>query len=284
MHRFIFEDFNTILPDCKLDFACPLQYHDAVIDHPYINKVIDHKTVNENDYGVVYNTSKICNIYELKMKGECKKHRAEIWAEHCGVKLRQFPSMHFNISPEEKQLAKKYFSPNGKPIFLISSISAMASKNLTYEQINPVINKLLPHFDVYFVHSSEIKNFNIKTLIANNIREYLAIIDAADYILGVDSSVFHCAGGMNKPCLGIYSWADGYVYSKYYPNSTIVQYHRKKYGDEWSCCPCYEFTNCSIEKDQRVLVKPCMSKITSEMIWNGLINHDKFLNFLNCSQ
>jgi hypothetical protein len=67
MHRMIFEDFKRIMPDAEIHFACPKIYHDALIDHPFIDKVLDSATVDKSDYIISYNTTTACGRYEMKM-------------------------------------------------------------------------------------------------------------------------------------------------------------------------------------------------------------------------
>jgi len=79
MHRMMFEDFKKLLPNAEVHFACPAMYHEAVIDHPFIDKVLDSNVVNYHDYIIHYNTTTACGRWEMKMAPMSGKHRSDIW-------------------------------------------------------------------------------------------------------------------------------------------------------------------------------------------------------------
>jgi ADP-heptose:LPS heptosyltransferase len=270
MHRMIFEDFKLLLPDCHITFACPPEYFEAVSDHPYIDELIDWKKVNINDYGVHYDTSFICNKYELEHAPNCDKHRCDIWAEHCGVELQRH-NMHFILSDEEKEWARSFIkeiNPKGQKTVLIAPISAMDNKNMTPEQIIPVVDVLSKEYCVFGLHDFPLNLYNLSSMIGANQRHFISLIDASDYVITVDTAAFHCAGGLGKPTVAIFGWADGLVYSKYYKNVSLVQKH-KNYTPDWTCGPCYNFTTCCKVPNQMISKKPCITEITPEMILDG---------------
>ena len=92
----------------------------------------------------------------------------------------------------------------------------------------------------------------------------LGFINACDYIVSVDTAQFHAAGGLKKPLVGIYTFADGDVYGRYY-QFELVQKHRKN-GD-WDCGPCYAWANCSVTKD---MPKPCLEELSVDLIMDGV--------------
>lgn len=266
MHRMIFEDFKLLMPDCELTFALPLIYHPAVIDHPFIDKVIDCKELDESQFLIHYSTTSVCARYELRAAPYCYKHRSDIWAEHCGVSLTRH-NMHINLSKDEKDWAKSYLADrsNGKKTVVISPISAMVNKNLEPEQANPFIDAL-SDYKVFTLHTSKI-DMNAECIYGISTREWMGIIDAADYIVSVDTSTYHCAGGMGKPVVGIFGWADSKVYSKFYPRAVLVQKHRED-DPSWTCGPCYNFFKCP-KCSEDIVRKPCITEITWKDVLNG---------------
>jgi ADP-heptose:LPS heptosyltransferase len=267
MHRMMFEDFKLLMPEAEIHFACPKYYHDAVVDHPFVDKLLDSNDFDKSEYIISYNTSTVCGRTEMRLAPFSGPHRSDIWAGHCGLILTKH-DMHFRLTEEEKAEGKKIIEAHrdrdGKSV-LLAPVSAMASKNLTEHQIAGLVKGLWDRgLYVFALHNNPIhaaiKN-DIPMVSENKLRKWFGIINQADYVISVDTATFHCAGGMGKPLVGIFTWADGKVYGKYY-DFFLVQRHR---GDDpdWTCGPCYNWCNCP--KSNKPL-KPCLTEITAEMI------------------
>lgn len=247
MHRMMFEDFKAICPDFKIVFACPKVYHDAVRDHPFIDKILDSNEVDPYEYLVYFNTSAPCGRYEMKIAPLSDLHRSDIWSQHCGVNLTNH-DMHIRMSDEEKAIGRKTISSlpgyRGQPTVAICPISAMAGKNLDLNQIAGVVEGvrrrgLLP-FAVHKTPILDVIKSRCDMVSGLGLREWMGVMHEADYVISVDTSSFHCRGGMNKPQVGVFSFANGDTYGKYYTKLEIVQGpcpigHKGCYN--WSICP-----------------------------------------------
>jgi ADP-heptose:LPS heptosyltransferase len=263
MHRMIFEDFKKVMPECHLSITCPKKYHEALIDHPFLDEI----TEEIKDYGISFNTSFICNRYEMKKAPFIDKHRSDIWANHCGIELTNH-EMHFQLTEEEKQWGKDRITSN-KKIVILAPISAMMGKNLDHFQINSLLNKL-EDFSVFILHTKEIIGVKAKYLTDCSIRQFMSVIYASDYVISVDTAAFHCAGGLKKPTLGIFSFMDGKVYGKYYHTAKIIQKHRDN-GD-WDCGPCFDFSKCPKCPEMTKPRKPCITELTGNKIFEEFTN------------
>lgn len=257
--RMIFQDIKETFPDCELIFSCPKYYHDAVKNHPFIDKIIDTEEIP--DFLCSYDITDACNAYEFKTAPYVDKNRSDIWAEHCGVVLKHH-EMHLNITEEEKDWAKSQLS-NEKTV-LVMPVSAMSNKDLEGNQILPVIDQLRDMgFFVYSLHNRPLPYAN--TLCNLNLRQWMAMVDAADWVISVDTAVMHCRGGLHKPMVAIFTWGDGKIIGKYYEKMVLVQKHRDD-DPEWTCGPCHRFDLCIKTKEHK---KPCCTEITSDMIMDG---------------
>jgi len=282
MHRMMFEDFKRVMPDAKISLALPKQYHVAVEDHPFIDEVLNHREVNVHDYVVSYNTTSACTRYEMRMFPFSGKHRSDIWANHCGVYLTKH-NMHINLEDEYKEFGKKKLEEcrngNNGPAVLISPVSAMQVKNLTNFQLEGLVSGLRARgFFVYASHKTAIPKLielNVPVIDGTSIREWMGVIDAADYVISVDTSTFHYAGGTGKPLLGIFTFADGKVYGRHY-DFVLVQKHRD--DGNWDCGPCYNWSVCP--KSPKKIPKPCLLEITPQMILEGF---DKMIKKWPCN-
>lgn len=265
MHRMIFEDMKLIWPEVKITFACPKRYHEAVADHPFIDQVIDSKEINHKEYLTVYDTSRSCYQTEMVQAPQVKDHRSDIWAKTCGLTLSRH-EMHIKLTSEEISKVKKIIP--SKHYALIAPITAMNSKNLEVNQIKNVEKHLEKMgLDVFYLHDKELPEFG-KTIHGIGIRDMVAAINGSSLIVAADTAAFHMAGGMKKPVVGVFGWADGKIYGKYYPQCQIVQKHRED-DPNWTCGPCFKFYCCP-KCDLKIVRKPCITEINSDMIIEGI--------------
>lgn len=263
MMRMMFEDFKKADPENKLYFACPSHLKDAVTDHPFLDGILDAESVNQDEY-YTYDVSHSCTRYEIAKGSKSDKNRSDIWAESCGIELENH-NMHISLTDEEIEYGKnkiKSLYNNNLPNVIFCPISAMASKNLQNDQIKDLIENL-KNVNIIGLHKDNInilENLGIKTISNTKIREWMSVIYNSDYMITVDTAAFHFAGGISKPTLGIFTWADGLIYSKYYKNSKIVQIRKR--GDNFEC-PCYRFSSCPLSKSA---LKPCLTELNGKII------------------
>lgn len=298
MHRMIFEGFKEIMPSAEIHFACPQRYHPALDDHPFIDKLLDSDLIDKSelftaiveedkqkelelrgkgyflrqDYIISYITTTVCGRTEVGWAPYSKLHRSDIWAGHCGVELTNH-NMRLTVDPAHRQKARELIDKarqNDGPVVAFCPISAMTGKNLEGTQITETLNGLLDRkLSVLGVHNSmvcELEKMGIPLICQASVKTWIALIDEVDFVVTVDSAAFHCAGGLGKPMVGIFSWADGKVYGQYYSNWELVQHHRD--NGNWNCGPCYNWGCCSLQ--QHGHRKPCITEISSEMILDGV--------------
>jgi ADP-heptose:LPS heptosyltransferase len=269
MHRMMFEDFKRVFPGCKIVWAVPPDYIHASENHPFVDEVVNCRTVRLHDYLISYNTTTACGRYEAQVAPFADKHRSDIWASHCGVILTKH-NMHLHIDQEAKRWAiDKIRQLKGKhkgPTVVFSPVSAQAGKNLSKQQMMMVAKYL--HQKGCFVvglHNSPLYDLKPFSTIWNiGHKQWMAVIDCADYVVSVDTSTFHCAGGLKKPLTGIFTFIDGKVYGKYY-DFVLVQKHRD--DGNWDCGPCFAWPQCPKCKD---VLKPCLTELTPDILANGL--------------
>jgi len=268
MHRMMFEDIKLLMPDCEIHYACPVQYHDAVRDHPYVDKLLDPGQVDRRDYIVHYNTTTACGRTEMRLAPLSAPNRSDIWAEHCGFKLTRH-NMHFRITEEEKEAARSVIDKHRDregPVVLLCPVSAMETKNLLDHQLLGVVNGLHKRgcyvLGLHYYPIEVMEKNNIPTLgTKGETRLWMALIHEVDYVISVDTASFHCAGGMGKPLVGIFTFADGKKYGEHY-EFFLVQKHRED-DPSWTCGPCYNWSNCPKSQGS---IKPCLTELTSNMI------------------
>lgn len=272
------------MPDIHLTFACHQPYFELVKGHPYLDEVIDVRNFKRNDYMLSYDITACCIMYESRVGPSNTKHRAEIWAEHCGIPLQNTDMNLPFISQQHildgrlalNQLRKASLSSENKdgPSALICPKAFERLRSLDEKQIVALVTALRKKgLFVYATHTHEIpvlKYLKVPLLNGETISQWMGFIHAADYVATVDTSCFHYAGGIGKPLLGIFTHVDGKLRGKYY-NFVLVQKHRD--NGNWPCGPCYNYLKCSNPNctDRSVTgLRPCQTELSSEEIEEGV--------------
>jgi len=258
MHRMIFEDIKKSCPDCELHFAVKKDLIPAVIDHPYIDKVIDCDKVNYAEYLAVFNNNYCDTDYEEGIAPKSDKHRSDLYAENCGFELTNH-NMHIRISDEEKEEAKsiikKYQHKSGKIILIAPMSHRSPMRQLLPHQIKWIAEELSGACPIA-LHSSDIPDIGIPVISDLSIRQLMAVVSIASGVVSIDTGIFHLAGGLGIPLCGIFTNASGKVYGKYY-DCSIVQHCPN---------PCYSWHKCCHGGE----IKPCLTEITREEIKAGI--------------
>lgn len=270
MHRMVFNEVKNIIPDAIIDFSCDENFADAINDHPLINHVIDAKKTNKENYLVHYDTSVwTANKYENHFGINCKANRADIWAYYCGFQINDH-KMNFNLNKilveNYKNKIENLRQKKGKPIVLLAPIASVKTKSLTPEQID-IIHDATDECNLIGIHHKSIPYFvekNIPLICNTTVKDWIYYVNAADYIISVDTSTFHLAGGLGKPLVGIFTFANGKTYGKYY-DFILVQKHRDN-GD-WDCGPCYDYKSCPKTKNE---LKPCLTELKKNLLENAI--------------
>ena len=271
MMRMIFEDFKKNAPDIHITVAVPIGFMPLLEDHPFVDQVICAKNLDFSLYGSVYNITSACIRREEATAPYVTENRSDIWASHCGVDLNNH-NMHLNISKEATLKCRKILERQtliddvGKPILLFVPLASIPARSLDTEQSQTTIDGMRKlGFNVLLFGPKVFNDLDAPTIIAPSILDFMRFINAADYIVSVDTGAFHAAGGLKKPLVGIFAWTDGKVYGKWY-DFILVQRHRDSGGP--SPCPCYYWHNCKLDSTPSER-KPCIVKITANEIIEG---------------
>ena len=270
MQRMLFEDFKIQFPSIDFDWLVPYEFIGMARNHPYVTTLeadAANNNIDEEKYGAVYDVSKVCTLNESKFQ---HLHRSDIWSAHCGVKLNKH-EMHLTASKED-------FFPENKATILLAAHSTHNQpegtdnfglcKSLTDEQILYTVKALQElDFNVCSLHDCELpiyEKLGIQQFINLPSDLWFNTVNSADYIISIDTSTFHLAGGLKKPLVGVFSFTDGKVYGKYY-DFVLVQKHRDN-GD-WECGPCFLYDSCLKCSSYP---KPCLSEISPRDILQGV--------------
>lgn len=269
MQRMMIDDFQRTMPEAEIVFACLPEYLDAAKDHPHVTKVLDSRHINPNDYVICYNTCvTMADRYENYLAPNCTDHRSDIWARSCGVKLENH-DMRINLSSTLIQTGRERLErlrKPGTPLVAFAPVSKMLTKTLLPHQLKAVVD-VTKDYTLFGLHTQEIQELTalgVPGIYKSTILEWMSYINAADYVISVDTAAFHLAGGLKKPLVGIFTFADGKAYGKYF-DFVLVQKHRDN-GD-WACGPCFKFGDCPKSRTQP---KPCLTEISACELESGI--------------
>ena len=280
--RMLFKNFKSLAPDSHITFACFDQYKELLQNHPYLDDVISSKNINLDNYVASYDITTTCIHYESYQMGKNTKHRAEIWADHCGIPLES-KDMHLPIIKNEKiieggleikqlrGISTREQNKDG-PSVLFSPLAFEVIRSLTVVQMKETVKFLKDKgLFVFVTHDTPIQIYqemDLPMLIGNTLSDWMSYVYNADYVVTVDTATFHYAGGLGKPLTGIFTHVDGKLRGKFY-DFVLVQKHRDN-GD-WSCGPCYNYLHCSHPKcDKQSMVRPCLTELNPEEIKVGI--------------
>ncbi len=253
MHRMLFEDFRGKVK--HLSFACPLLYHPAIQDHPYVDEILDSNDLDLSGFPQIYNTSTICNSYENHIAPSSDLNRVDILAKYCNINIKNY-NMYITLSPEEIEFGREVVANIDRPVVAVCPISSMNTKNLAEDKIRLLCSEI-HDLGMYplGLHTSKIDG--IEYTFCGSIRQWMSVMNAVDYVISVDTSAFHLAGGLGKPVIGIFSIVNGRVYAKHYPTAEVVQ------GDcPWGHTGCYAWNQCGAAG----IRKPCIDSISVDNI------------------
>ena len=271
MHCYMFEDIKALDPNMRIVWAVPRQYRCIAEMHKFVDEAIDIETLNIDDYIIYYNTTTACRDHECKIAPLADKHRSDIWANHCGIYLRRH---NLNLNLAEKYLSWgqktiEKWNKKDQPTLLISPISSTLTKDLQDFHLEGIVKyarkKGLFVFGTHEHPVPILAKLDVPTVCGTSIEQWMGVVNAADYVMAVDTSTVHYAGGLGKPTVGIFTYADGRVYGKYNPRFELVQLHRDNGGRPK--CPCYTWGTCPYQDG---LIKPCITEITVKMLSDAL--------------
>ena len=268
LSRMLIKQIKNQIQSCILDFACLPIYFDAISDHPFLNKVFDSRIVKPEDYGLEIDISvKHTDIIERQESINCTRSRVEIWSDMFNIS-KNFDMM-LQIDSESEEKISQLFPKTKQKIIGFCPISRMAIKSLSVQQQESIIKYLKSlNFDIIGIHNKKLEafdKFNLKTATTLSVKELIALVSYCDYIISVDTSTFHIAGGLKKPLMGIFTYTDGYLYGKHY-EKVIVQKHRL-HDPLWTCGPCYAKESCPKTNSP---LKPCLTELKEQDFIQGI--------------
>lgn len=199
------------------------------------------------------------------------------------TKLEPYPKLF--VSNEELTFAEDIFKKNkvdsNRKTIMISLLGSSASKTYPLDYMTTVINTINEHFNVNILFNyfpSQIKeaeqvlksctpstqNKIYFNLLGKNLREYIAIMNKCDLIIGNDGGAINIAKALGKPSFIIFSpWIEKKIWATFEDGINHVSVHLNDYFPE-------DFNNVS-EKELKEKTILLYQKFTPQLITDKLI-------------
>ncbi len=235
--------FKTTYPTCKIIFASANKYQSIfncfppnIVDSS-IMIPFDAELLNKTDYHLSFEGA-------IERNAESRrKHAFDIFAEMAGLKIdfEKFKTRLLTLPELDEEI--KYFIPQNYVIIQMKASSrirmmssfkwadlirrfGVVNKDINFvlldstnsHTINEEIVKLI--VDGYEFLRPRIFNLCKHSL---SIAHAISIINSSRGVIGIDSSMNHIAGALNKPMLGLFAPFNAKLRLKYYDNSDWVQ-------------------------------------------------------------
>jgi ADP-heptose:LPS heptosyltransferase len=271
MHCMMFEDIKSLSPDIKITWAVPNEYMCVAKMHKFVDEVVDVRLIDLNNYLIHYDTTRACMEYEMSLSPYADKHRSDIWANHCGVYLKNH-NLNLELPNQYIEQAENYLhrkNVHNYPVLFLSPVSSTIAKDLNSEHLMAIAD-FAKQKNIFVIASHTtpllpLRDMGMSLLHGLSIPQWMGFIQAADYVVSVDTSTVHYAGAIGKPTVGVFTYADGKVYGRYNSKFVLVQKHRD--DKNWNCGPCYNWGVCPKSDEP---VKPCLTEITPKMLISGI--------------
>ena len=170
---------------------------------------------------------------------------------HLNINLETFPKLY--VTKEEVESAKKLFKKHHidtKKTVMVSIIGSSPSKTYPAEYMAEIIDSIADNYDVnmlfnYFPNQIELATtiFNLCKketqkkiyfdVLGKNLREFIAIMNECDLIIGNDGGAINMAKALEKPSFIIFSpWIDKKGWATFEDGIKYISVHLKDFKPE----------------------------------------------------
>lgn len=232
-------------PEAELTYATDPQYYHGDLfrileGNPYIDKLVDFRTVNQASYHLFVDLTGICPPYERP--GNPPINRIDLFARHVGIRLDD-PLPDYVLTGEEKAWAQtileKWFGNGNHKVVVIHTASVDQRRTWPIKNYVQMLHELTEQrAELRFVildQNRQKENWAIKNCVnasSYGIRQVAALIWAADLFVGPDSGPLHIAGALEKEIVSIFGSTDPAARINYYDGAVAVE-------SGMPCAPCF---------------------------------------------
>lgn len=249
MTTMLFGDLQEQHPNIEMTYAVPRHYFPLFEGNTMGLKVIayeelygpkdgqygpdgpQHKAGLQNwiydEFELVEDISFPCRLWEQLMikhdtiygeRGLRWRNRIDRWSRWMGFEVKH-PTTIIRLNQEEVQGFRSRFHATSRPVLVWSPISAKPNRSYPWhKEVKGLLEK--EGFKVLYLHH---ESLGVDSLHGRSLRDMGAAIQAADFVLSVDTATFHWGGILLRPTLGLFNLLLGESHAKYYPTASTLQ-------------------------------------------------------------
>jgi len=255
--------FKEKYPGCEVWFFVLRGYEEICAACPHIDHVVSvdlaerrgrDRPIDENRWPYLriggpydFRVDLFCPAYqhEVKTRGAVTKERTEIWCEAAGVRPKLL-TPELVLSPQVRGWAEGFLdqsSLRNRKVIICHPFGTSRIRNWPERNWIALTEKLLAA-GYGVVHADGCKG-RIRRFPGVLFREFslsklAALLHRASMVVGGDSGLFHLAGAVGTPALGLFGCTSGEIMRRPYPLAQIIQGPPDFPGKPEKCLyPCY---------------------------------------------
>ncbi len=205
------------------------------------------------------------------------------------IDRRPFINLDNNLRSEFEPIFREI--KKDKPIILLNYMAGAISRQLPPKLIYEIVTKYCEYYDFVFINSSKeaektdsfIADMKLDGIVYNlsryseNPQKYMALISLVDGVITCDSSAFHIASALNKPCVVIFSNIRSKA--RIYDNVVGINYcYQGLYCESPCSLEIIGDKVCPEAAIKRSIFSPCLLEIPAEFVANSLLDAFSLVN------
>jgi ADP-heptose:LPS heptosyltransferase len=268
---------KALLPKCHLIYCTDPEYSDGalfdIIKHnPYVDQLISNEEYD--DYKYNYTVDLTLTGLHREKPGTIPPNRIDMFAEEVGVSINSNPVPVYNVTEEERKVAKKTIEDKyllgakreDVKIILIQARSNDARRTWPLNKVDTLCktlaqdpNKRIILMDWGSSCSKWKEEGRLFLLLNEKLVQVAALMEQADLVVCPDSSSLHLAGALNKKIVTIFGPIPPESRVNYYSNTSVVDLNLS--------CRCWYVPRCA---NTEVSKLACLTTITPEMVVDAI--------------
>ena len=236
-------------PHFKITYSCPAEFLPLMENNPFIHNLVPFREdIIAKSWDVVTDLTRDCIKYEIGHQPDVKLNRTEVFAEKCGLNIKQIPRPKVFLSTDEILNAKTELK--GFKALKIGLVLKSNAPVRNWPYFNELRERLLNSYaDSCVLEFCKYRpkgwasHGRVYPVFERGLRDVAALINECDLVISPDTGLAHIASCLRVPTIWVFTHIDGKIRTKNYDNVWVVQEIPKdcpKGTQCWYEIPCNE--------------------------------------------